>query len=42
MAPETFKTDVLAPLGNAWAMQSTAIGTRWVMSGVDHYLAVGK
>jgi hypothetical protein len=37
MVLETFETDVLAPLGNAWAMHPTAIGTRRVMSVVDHY-----
>jgi hypothetical protein len=34
MALETFETDVLVPLGNAWAMRPTAIGTRRVMSAV--------
>jgi hypothetical protein len=37
MALETFETDVLALLGNAWAMQPTAIGTCQVMSAIDHY-----
>jgi hypothetical protein len=37
MALETLETDALALLGNAWAMQPTAIGTRRVMSTVDHY-----